>query len=382
MSYFLAAILALAPSYLIRLNLFGLPTTVLEILVGGFLLAAGGRAKGEGFRKIKKLGHINYAIGLFVVAGIISTIFSPEPIKALGLLKAFIIEPVLLFYAILLTIKTPKQTAIVLQGLFWGAVAVSLFGIFQHYSFIHLPLRFWGTGSEVERITSVFDYPNALSLYLGPLIGLFSALWLNNYSFTRHRILSLVGIGVMTIALLMTFSRGSWIAVAITLLWLAARRFGVKKTVWPAIAICLVILLLPNVRQRLTLGLSDPSSSAHLNLLKIGANKIIQSPILGNGLYGFRTTLTQAGYQNPDLINYPHNIFLNFWLETGLLGLISFLWIIYLAYQQHTKKSSVLTLAGSAFILVVLIHGLVDAPYFKNDLAILFWFAISLFYLA
>ena len=101
-------ILALLPTYLVRFTIFGLPTTFLEVILGVFLLAVfvaevfrlpknGGLKASATFQKIKRLGPANYAIGLFVLSGIISTLISPEPIKALGQLKAFIIEPVLFF---------------------------------------------------------------------------------------------------------------------------------------------------------------------------------------------------------------------------------------------------------------------------------------------
>src|SRR6185436_15836198 len=104
-----------------------------------------------------------------------------------------------------------------------------------------------------------------------------------------------------------------------------------------------------------------------------GIQQIGQHPILGLGLGGF----ARLGLG----VNYPHNIFLNFWVELGILGLISFLWIMFLSFQQHKNKANVFTLAAIVYLVIFLIHGLVDAPYFKNDLALLFWFVVSLFYL-
>ena len=78
---------------------------------------------------------------------------------------------------------------------------------------------------------------------------------------------------------------------------------------------------------------------------------------------------------------YPHNLFLNFWTETGLVGLLSFAGILgyafYLGYK--IRKNNLIWGAGLITALAVfLIHGLVDVPYFKNDLAMLFWIIISI----
>ena len=343
------------------------------MLIVGFLFTTVARLKIKDLSKIKNLGHINYAVGLFVLAGIISTIVSPAYAKALGQLKAFIIEPVLMFYAIVLTIKTEEQLQKVLQFLFWSAVIISGFGIFQYYSFIHLPLRFWGNGAEVERITSFFDYPNALSLFLAPLIGLFATLWVNRYPLIKNRWVWLVGLLVMTIALLLTFSRGAWAALAVGLFLVLLQKFKAKKVIIPTIVLLVLLALVPGVRLRLGLGISDPSSSAHFDLMRAGIQQITHNPIFGNGLAGFATL--KLG------VEYPHNIILNFWVEMGLLGLVAFGWIIYLVFQQYKKRPQILTFAASIFLLILLIHGLVDVPYFKNDLSILFWFVVAIFYL-
>ncbi len=376
----LAIILALVPAYLVRFKILGLPTTLLEVLVVGFLFWVLITVSKKDFVRIKKLGKINWAIGLFVLASIISTAISPEPIRALGQLRAFILEPILLFYAIILSVKSEKDLLPAIRTLFWAAVVISLFGWFQHYSFIFLPIRFWGNGEEMQRIVSIFEYPNALSLYLGPLLGFFSALWLNNYPLTKNKWVALGGLAVMALALALTFSRGAWIATLIGLIAVLIYHFGIKKVFLPALAVLLLTLFIPHVRDRLSLGVSDASSSAHFELLKIGANKILDNPIFGNGLYGFRATQQEANYVG-EILNYPHNFILNFWLELGVLGLVSFVWILHLVFTKIKNQPGVFGLACGIYILIALIHGLVDVPYFKNDLSILFWFILSLVYI-
>lgn len=390
MIYFSAIILSLLPTYLIRFKLFSLPTTLLEILLVVFLFSVLLRIVAGVFRppqngnlkvsatiqKIKQLGKINYAIGFFALAGIISTFISPDKIHALGQLKSFIFEPILLFYAVILTIKTQEDIKLVLRWLFIAIGIISLFGIIQYFTFLNLPIRFWGTGLEVQRITSVFDYPNALALFLAPLFGFFFSLALSKYTLFKNKWLMPVGLLIQFIALLLTFSRGAWLAILVGSGFLLIRHFGWKKIIPTTTILLLILLMIPTVRTRISLGISDTSSQAHLDLMKVGVNKIIENPLLGNGLYGFRTTLQQASFQG-EILNYPHNIFLNFWLELGLLGLLSFCTIIFLTFKQNKIRPSALTLATSVFMMILILHGLVDAPYFKNDLSVLFWFVVA-----
>jgi putative inorganic carbon (hco3(-)) transporter len=336
--------------------------------------ARGGSAfDGKDLSKLKQLGKINYATGLFILAGIISTFVAPDKHVALGQLKAFILEPVLMFYAIILTVKEEGQVYILLRAMFAATALISLFGIFQYYSLIHLPLRFWGNGSEVRRIVSVFEYPNALSLYLAPLIGLFTFLEMNGAPILKNKWLSLIGLLLMDGALLLTFSRGAWAAVLIVTVLVMIKQYGIKKFIFPIILLLLTLLIIPPVQQRLSMGLGDPSSEAHFSLMRLGVDQILMHPFLGLGLGGF-ASLKQE-------VNYPHNIFLNFWIELGLLGLIAFGSVVVSSFQRTQKNPSILTYAAAVSLLILIIHGLIDVPYFKNDLSLLFWFIISLFYI-
>ncbi len=374
----LGLVLALVPSYLIRGQVFSLPTTALEMAVFGFLV--GFILTKPHWKKIKELGKMNWAIGTFLVAAVIATLVSPERTQALGQLKAFFIEPILIFYCAVLILQEEGNPRTVLKILFAASGILSLFGLLQYFTYIYLPIRFWGSGVEPERITSLFEYPNALALYLGPLLGLFGVLIFKGFKLFEEKWLDWAILASMALALLLTFSRGAWIAVTLTaVLVLLKNRAGKKAALGIVIVILLAFIISP-VRHRIMTGTGDASSSAHADLLKAGINKVIDSPYTGNGLSGFRTTLTQAHFQG-EILNSPHDIFLNFWLETGLLGLLSFCAIIFLAFEKSRGNRSPLSQAAIAFLLVVILHGLVDAPYFKNDLSILFWLAISLLYI-
>lgn len=378
-SLLLGIILALLPAYLWRLKIFNFPTTFLEILIVVFLFSAlVGILKNPQLAKAKisQLGKLNYAIGLFLLASVLATVISPEPMRALGQLKAFIIEPVLVFYASILTIKK-SNLKFLLTCLFVSASLISLFGIIQYLTHLGLPLRFWGSGEEPKRIVSVFEYPNALALYLTPLLGFFLVLWRKRYEFIKP-IYLYPGMVFVAIALILTFSRGAWLAVIFGVLFPVLLKRDAKRLMAVALTLIILLAFVPSIQQRFTLN--DASTVAHKELFVASTNKLIESPLLGNGLYGFRSTLEQQNFPG-EVLNYPHNIILNFWLEMGLLGLLAFIWIVYLALYQYKKQPSAISLAVVVYLSVMFLHGLVDVPYFKNDLSVLFWFMISLSYL-
>ena len=91
-------------------------------------------------------------------------------------------------------------------------------------------------------------------------------------------------------------------------------------------------------------------------------------------------------WQPTEIYMYPHNIFLNFWSELGIVGALLFCWIIakflwqsgklFLLEKDNNNRFIALGLLTSMIVLVV--HGLVDVPYFKNDLSALFWISIAM----
>ncbi|MBI4363481.1 MAG: O-antigen ligase family protein [Candidatus Doudnabacteria bacterium] len=362
----LGLVLALLPTYLVRFTILGLPTTLLEIILAIFLLSvlAGHYQQ---IRSLKKLGVVNLVVLLFVLSGIISTLVSPEPIKALGQLKAFIIEPVLFFYASVLIIKKESDFKLPLTMLSLSLLVISLFGLIQYVTLLGLPLRFWGFGEGVKRIVSVFEYPNALALYLGPLLAFFLALIYSKSALINRKLLVwTTGLGLIALAL--TFSRGAWLAVLAVLAVLIGKKFSWKIAAAVLIIIITAIIFLqPGQR----FSLSDSSSQTRIELYQYAVSAVLANPLLGNGLHGFQA----FG------VLYPHNIFLNFWLELGLLGLLSFFGIISLSLKQYKIAPASLKLAAAMFLLAVVVHGLVDVPYFKNDLSILFWFIVAVLHI-
>jgi O-antigen ligase len=83
-------------------------------------------------------------------------------------------------------------------------------------------------------------------------------------------------------------------------------------------------------------------------------------------------------------ISHPHNLFLDFWLSTGFLGLLAGLWLIGL-FAVHGLKAYMAAeapwrgplLAALIAMLALVAHGQVDNSYFLPDLAIFFWLCLG-----
>ena len=83
----------------------------------------------------------------------------------------------------------------------------------------------------------------------------------------------------------------------------------------------------------------------------------------------------------------PHNVFLAFWLQTGLIGLIGLIWLLIVFFRNCIKylkvsdsKIKILNFILLSVMAYILIHGLIDTTYWKNDLSVMFWLITALSY--
>jgi O-antigen ligase len=131
--------------------------------------------------------------------------------------------------------------------------------------------------------------------------------------------------------------------------------------------------------------LRDQSGSVRQIIWNESWKMLEEHPVFGAGLSGYPGTIPpyhEATYI--EIFQYPHDLFLNFWSEMGLAGLAAFLWILGLAVFTAWRRLATrpneawLVAAVIGALAAIFVHGLVDVPYFKNDLAMMVWLIISL----
>ena len=135
--------------------------------------------------------------------------------------------------------------------------------------------------------------------------------------------------------------------------------------------------------QNLTRFDEHTSVATRLEIWQVGAQLIIENPIFGIGLGQYQENYNERAEEilgkDPfeETRLHSHNVFMETWLNAGILGLVSFVWIIVLAYLQllkvRNKEDRLLLFAGIAMLTYMVIHGLIDVTFWKNDLALIFW---------
>lgn len=386
MKYLIALIGVALPAYLIRFSILGIPTTALEILIYIVFII--------GLINIKKAAKIPrtylWPIILLLIAALISVFVSPDKRVALGEFKAFFIDPILVFWLVVSYIKINDIFWLV-GGLAGSSLIVSGHAIYQ---------KIIGNVTIDGRVVGLFGYsPNYLALFLAPII-IVSSIWYlvsgwqkKNYWMLGFGILLSV---VNIIALYLSGSRGGLLALGGGLVFYFLMRFWpiIKTKLWLKIGLGLIIAASIIgagwvFRPDFTLRGDVPSrviSSNNVRYMIWQASVELgtKHPILGVGLGNFQNAFTDLTIKRINFDNYiipwalsPHNLFLMFWLSTGVLGLIAVIWIIVKAFWQGLRNLNTLNIILLSGLGVIILQGLIDTPYFKNDLSIIFWLAIA-----
>jgi len=372
----LLLLIALLPSYLLRTEIFSVPTTLLEMLLVVFVIVwfIVRRPRLSNFFVLPP--HFRLPLTLLLSASLISVLVAPDLTAALGVWKAYFLEPILLFLIIRFENLNPAH---IFRALGLTALVLSIIAIAQWLTDAGIPIP-W----DIERrVTSVFDYPNALGLFLGPIVVIGVMSWR-----TTNKWFWFFTIVLSAISIILAQSEAAIVAVLATLVvaGLLNKQTRVKTfvTVLVAIAIITASPWRGFVVEKLTL--QDYSGQVRLTQWSETIDMLGDRWLLGAGLSGYPTVF--APYHQAthiEIFQYPHNILLNIWVELGLLGVIAFGLLAYQVLRRlPTTSSTSSTLSTSppliAFfaLLTMTIHGLVDVPYFKNDLAILTWILLAI----
>jgi putative inorganic carbon (hco3(-)) transporter len=196
---------------------------------------------------------------------------------------------------------------------------------------IFLPMR----PGEFTRPGGTIGGPNYAAAYLGILITLALAIrQMNVPSFLRRLTIPLIALA--TLALAVTFSRGGWLELLLSVTVLIGARWlrdGISRkailTAVVAITLIVLCLIVPNpISQRLS---ADDNGAAHARvpLMHLALRVIAANPVLGVGANNFTAVMDDyAGSEfRSEWIYTVHNEFLLVCSETGVIGLAAYLWI-------------------------------------------------------
>ena len=260
--------------------------------------------------------------------------------------------------------------------------------------------------SNSIRVYSYLGNPNLLSAYILPSIALSMAAF-----FVWQRILpKLLALTIFTInisCLYFTGSRSGWIALIILIMMFSLLLFTWFKDELPSfwrqwllpltfgtfISLIFSLIVSNDILQSrimsIFIGRADSSNNFRINVWTSVVNIIKDYPFLGIGPGNDAFSKIYPLYMSPKYSALSaYSIFLETAVETGLIGLSIFVWLIFTILNQGIQKirrfknnnnSYGIWLIGAiAAIVSLLIQGLFDTVWYRPQVNTLWWFLVAL----
>jgi O-antigen ligase len=290
------------------------------------------------------------------------------------------------------SVTTRRQTDLVIKLIVLIGTAVSLFGIYQYFYYDPGSAGTWIDSdmfSEItNRVFSTLGNPNVLAEYL-LLITPFAFACVLTAKTWPKKLLFLAFTAVMLLCMLFTSSRGGWLglifAIAIFAVMLDARLLLVG-----IIGIVALYFILPDwaIKRFTSIGDMHDSSTSYRYYIWLGTIAMLKDYWLsgiGPGNAAFNLIYPKYSY-NTIAAPHAHNLFLQLMCDTGILGLLLFLMILFSFYRttfsafsrEKERSTRVYLIAAVASVSGFLLQGLTDYSFYNNRVALFFWVVIAL----
>lgn len=280
------------------------------------------------------------------------------------------------------------------------ALAIFLFTAFS--TVIDSLIQFYITNKDIfnghviepgSRATAGFKTSNGLGGYLTLIIpGLLAWLLLVKQRFS-YRLLTVVILCFLLWSLGVTFSRGAWVGAIFGGIFLLTFVVFQKKKIntyfslgllWTTIIFCALFILFLSHSSSQELLSRYRTAYWRLDLWKECLVMIKDKPLFGHGINTFMSIFQKYRVNPYEGPTYAHNCYIQLAVETGLIGLISFMWIILKMFVIAIKEvkvritrdqnSAVLIIALLSGIFAFLVHSFMDTQFYSLQLSVYLWF--------
>lgn len=354
------------------------------------------------------LNSAHFIVVLYWLIATIATAFSPLKSEAFsGWIKFTLYLLVFALSAKIFRSKTLLNWVITI--FLHISLLVSVYGIRQQIFGVEQLATWNDPNSPLANDTRVYSYlgnPNLLAGYLLAGIALsLAAIFAWRGLFPK--LLAILMFTLNSACLYFTDSRGGWIgmlalmAVFLLLLrywwgeylppfwriWLLPLVLGIFTSL-----IIIAIIVVEPLRLRIFsifAGRGDSSNNFRLNVWLAVLDMIRDRPLIGIGLGNDVFNKIYPFYMKTGFTALSaYSIFLETAVESGLIGLTCFLWLIIVTinqglvklgvYLQQRKSQGFWIMAAIATMVGMLTHGLVDTVWYRPQINILWWLMLGI----
>lgn len=299
--------------------------------------------------------------------------------------------PLIVLALVLLTAQvagTRRGATLVVASAAIGTIGVAM------ATFVNVALSGYSMSllaSGVREPLSAFNvHANELGLMFNLALAVLIYTWHEAVDLHRAARMTLaVAIGLLFVAVLMTFSRGAYIAMAVTVLWFALKYR--RSTLIVVLPVAVVAAIIPTIGfvERLTTGVQEGDLGAitagRLDAIWLPLlPELLDAPLIGKGLSSTLWASAQTtGQMLP--VGHPHSAYLATLLDFGLLGsavvfaFFVLLWRRLDAARRQCKDAFVrgVLLGGRAALVVLAVQGITDDELLPAYNQLMLWLAVG-----
>jgi putative inorganic carbon (hco3(-)) transporter len=314
------------------------------------------------------------AVILFLFVQLVSTLLADDQGYAFGEMRVFVVEGVAIYLLIRNAVRTVNVLRLVVWTMLLAGVLMAAVVIFQEvtasYSKPFLGFgqvgREWFIGhASNPRLSGPIGDPNYFAQILLVLVPIGLLRFFGERTMPL-RLLAAGATGVIAFALTLTFSRGAGVAFVVVLVLMTVFRYiPLYQLLIVVLGLVLLLSFVPAYKERVATlgsfaGSSDPASEgvdqsvrSRTTEMKAATLVFLDHPLVGVGPgsfplyyqeYANRVGLdvheaAQSGARRgEEARRESHNIFLSIAADLGILGLASFLAILYLTFRRLNRS--------------------------------------------
>lgn len=274
------------------------------------------------------------------------------------------------------------------------ATLVAALGLYQYAAGRAVTSSHWFDAKTnpdlTARVYSTFGNPNILAEYLVLVIPAVVGLFWSERNGPKQLLFAAMA-GITGLCLVLTFSRGAWLGMAVAALVFVA--IMEARVLWlvPVGAVGGYFLLPPVIHARLAsiVNLSDASNAYRLNIWIATVRMIKDYWVTGVGL-GYRSFMWvyQEYKLRGQIAWHSHNQYLEQFSELGIIGLALFVWLMLrvaaaggsaLRRSPHAdRRLRSVAAGGVASVAGILFYGFFENIFYLPTVIVTFWVVAGL----
>jgi O-antigen ligase len=264
------------------------------------------------------------------------------------------LELIAIYFLAINLINDYKKTRVILYSMILVATMVSIYGIINYLSFIENIS--WG-----HRAVSVFGNPNALGGYVCLVIPVIFGMLIGSTHLWEKITLSIVIILLITTWIL-TFSISSWTSLILTMIILFVLAKLTKRVVFITVILSIVVVIICLFTQESLVerSMGIPGSlESRIKCYPVGLSMVKDDLIFGIGVGNFSSFIKDFDVLERIKTTNLHNLYLQIFVEAGLMGLCTFLFWLVCVIRYLKSQSIKLDVSENYNIFVGLVGGVI-----------------------